>query len=145
MSTIASSGSPGKLAPLANSRSRELHGRKPSLRTAAATASEVLWAALLLLVVGFLVARGTALSAAVEDVAAAFHDARTTTADEGATEAAASQAQELAARLARDENHLAVLERKYAELKERLAPPVPHGFEPARPNPAPKPRTPKTR
>ncbi len=147
MNTLASGDRLGSLAPVADRGSRAQNRRRRSLRTAVATASEILWAALLLLVLAFLVSRGTALSAAVDDVAAAFHEARASSADESATEAAASQTQELAARLARDENHLALLERKYAELKMRLAPPAPapKELEPPRARPVAKPKAAKQR
>jgi Sec-independent protein translocase protein TatA len=125
VNTIASSDPPGIIA----ARGSALR-QSSSLHSAAATAQEILWSVLLVIVIVFLLARGPALSAAAQDLAAAVHQARTPAAESPAV-AAASESQELAARLARDENQLVALERKYAELKQRLAPPAPKGLEPA--------------
>ena len=150
MNTIASSDPPGIIADHSDRRPWPKAARRPAarrgstLQSAAATATEVLWSILLVIVIVFLLARGPALSSAAEDLAAAVHQSRTPAAAESPSAAAESQAQELAARLARDENQLVALERKYAELKQRLAPPAPKDIEPP-PVQGPKLKADKTR
>ena len=152
MNTIASSDPTGILAEhpsrlrLRKAVSRPKAARRTSpLHSAAATATEILWSILLVIVIVFLLARGPVLSAAAEDLAAAVHQSRTPVSADSPAVAAESQAQELAARLARDENQLVALERKYAELKQRMAPPAPTPKELEPPVQGPKLKPDKTR
>ena len=108
------------LAPAAPRRKAAVRRRgksEPSLTRALQTANEVLWALLLSLVIGFLVAKAPALSAVLDEVTSASH--RSAEAD--ADRANAAQLDELMLRMSAYEKKLVPLERNYAQLKQRNA------------------------
>ena len=80
------------------------------------TTAEILWAALLILVIGFFVSKGSVISRVFDEAASAFHRG-----GEPAARASEAQIQDLELRMAAEERKLSTLERGYAQLKERHA------------------------
>ncbi|MGH9442119.1 MAG: hypothetical protein ACRD16_07570 [Thermoanaerobaculia bacterium] len=80
------------------------------------TAGEVLWAVLLVLVIGFLISKAPAINAVFDDAATAFHRS-----GEPVARADEAEIQDLELRMGNGERKLSDLERGYAQLKQRHA------------------------
>jgi hypothetical protein len=80
------------------------------------TTAEILWACLLVLVIGFFVSKASVISRVFDEAASAFHRS-----GEPAARASEAQIQDLELRMAAEERKLSTLERGYAQLKERHA------------------------
>jgi hypothetical protein len=101
----------------AASRRRAKGRKETSLARTIETANEVLWALLLSLVIGFLVAKAPALSALLDEVTSVSHRAAVDDADR----ASAEQLQEITTRMVSYEKKLGPLEHGYAQLRHRNA------------------------